>query len=159
VPGGAGGGAQAGVYRSDDGGATWTAVNTGLAGLSTSLRILLTIHNDASNNVVYADVIASNGTLSGVFRSTNQGGSWTSLGVPSPSIYPGAQGFFHGAFAADPVNPNVVFISGDTQSSPFPNANGCNAFSGTLFRWTGTAWELAVCNGANATHRMPTPGL
>jgi hypothetical protein len=151
VPGGAGGGAQAGVYRSDDGGATWTAVNTGLAGLSTSLRILLTIHNDASNNVVYADVIASNGTLSGVFRSTNQGGSWTSLGVPSPSIYPGAQGFFHGAFAADPVNPNVVFISGDTQSGPFPNANGCHAFSGTLFRWTGTAWELAVCNGANAT--------
>jgi hypothetical protein len=151
VPGGAGGGAQAGVYRSDDGGVTWTAVNTGLAGLSTSLRILLAVHNDGSNNVVYADVIASNGTLSGVFRSTNQGGSWTSLGVPSPSIYPGAQGFFHGAFAADPVNPNVVFISGDTQSSPFPNANGCNAFSGTLFRWTGTAWELAVCNGANAT--------
>jgi len=151
VPGGAGGGAQAGVYRSIDGGVTWTPVNTGLIGLSTSLRILLSVHNDATNNVVYADVIASNGTLSGVFRSTNQGGNWTPLGVPSPNIYPGAQGFFHGAFAADPTNPNVVFISGDTQASPFPNTNGCNAFSGTLFRWTGAAWELGVCNGANAT--------
>jgi hypothetical protein len=152
VPGGAGGGAQAGVYRSDDGGVTWMAVNNGLAGLSTSLRILLSVHNDASNNVVYADVIASNGTLSGVFRSTNQGGSWTSLGLPPINIYPGAQGFFHGAIAADPSDPNVVFISGDRQDSPFPNANGCNAFSGTLFRWAGT-WESteAVCNGANHT--------
>jgi hypothetical protein len=88
------------------------------------------------NNVVYADVIASTGTLSGVFRSTNQGGSWTSLGVPSPSIYPGAQGFFHGAFAADPLNPNVVFISGD---------------AGPVFRHTGIVWEQVVFNGANGT--------
>jgi len=67
---------------------TWTAFNTGLTGLSTSLRILLAVHNDMTNNVVYADVINTGGTLSGVFSSTNQGGTWTSLGVPAPSIYP-----------------------------------------------------------------------
>jgi hypothetical protein len=115
---------------------TWTAVNTGLSGLATSLRILLTIHNSGVNNVVYADVIATNGTLSGVFRSTNQGGIWASLGVPSPSIYPGGQGFFHGAFAADPSNPNVVFISGDR---------------GPVFRHTGIVWEEVVFLGAHGT--------
>jgi hypothetical protein len=74
--------------------------------------------------------------LSGVFRSTNQGASWTSLGVPSPSIYPGRQGFFHGAIAADPLNPNVVFIAGD---------------AGPAFRHTGIVWEQVVFNGANGT--------
>ncbi len=93
VPAGSGAGAAAGVYRSDDGGVTWTQVNNGLSGLSTSRRILLTIHNSTGNNVVYAGVINSSGALSGVFRSTDQGGTWTSLGVPSPSIYPGFQGF------------------------------------------------------------------
>jgi hypothetical protein len=147
VPASAGGGALAGVYRSDNGGLTWTAVNTGLSGHGTSLRILLTVHNDAVNNVVYAGVIAADGTLSGVFRSTNQGGSWTSLGVPLPPIFPGMQGSSNGAIAADPSNPNVVFIAGDRQDSPFPNPN----FSANVFRHTGAAWENVVCNGANGT--------
>ena len=157
VPGGAGGGALAGVYRSVDGGVTWTAVNTGLSGLATSLRILLAVHSGSAfgDNAVYADVIAADGTLSGVFRSANQGGSWTSLGVPSPLVYPGKQGATNGALAADPSNANVVFISGDRQDGPFPNANGCSTFFANVFRWTGTAWENAVCNGANKTAPHP----
>ena len=158
VPEAFGGGAAAGVYRSVDGGVTWTQVNTGLTGLSNSARILLAVHNDASNNVVYADIINASGTLNGVFRSTNQGGSWTSLGVPSPSIYPGGQGeFWHGALAADPTNPNVVFIAGDRQAGPFTptNVNGCHSFTANTFRWTGTAWENVVCSGAQGTSPHP----
>jgi len=155
VPEAFGGGAAAGVYRSTDGGATWTQVNTGLTGLADSLRILLSVHNDATNNVVYADIINTGGTLNGVFRSTNQGGSWTSLGVPSPSIYPGGQGIVHGALAADPTSPTVVFIAGDRQNSPFPNVNGCSSFTANTFRWTGTAWENVVCSGAQGTSPHP----
>jgi hypothetical protein len=155
VPQAFGGGAQAGVYRSTDGGVTWTAANTGLAGLATSLRILLSVHNDASNNVVYAAIIANDRSLSGVFRSTNQGATWTSLGVPAPPIFPGGQGNIHGALAADPVDPNVVFIAGDRQDGPFPNQNGCNHFSANVFRYTGTIWENIVCGGANGTSPHP----
>src|SRR6266436_5720715 len=61
VPASFGGGPAAGVYRSDDGGLTWTAASTGVTGLATSFRILLSVHNDATNNVVYAAVIADNG--------------------------------------------------------------------------------------------------
>ena len=87
VPGGAGGGMLAGVYRSDDGGVTWTAVNAGLSGLETSFRILLTVHSGSAfgANAVYAAVLAGDRTLSGVFRSANQGGSW-SPEVPLPEI-------------------------------------------------------------------------
>jgi hypothetical protein len=141
-----------GIFRSDDGGLTWTPVNTGLTGLGAASRILLSVHNSAGNNVVYAALIGSQ--LNGVFRTTDQGGSWTAMGVPSPTIHPGGQGSIHGAIVAHPTDPNVVFISGDRQD--FPNPNGCNTFNANIFRGNaillpGNPWQNAVCNGANGT--------
>jgi hypothetical protein len=103
-----------GVYRSDDGGVTWTAVNGGLTGLDGSFRILLSVHNNTSRgtNAVYAAILSS-GSLEGVFRSDNFGARWTALGVPVPDIFPLTQTIFHGAVAADPTDPNVIFIAGD----------------------------------------------
>jgi hypothetical protein len=165
VPSQFGGGGNAGVYRSEDGGLTWTAVNTGLTGLNTSLRILLAVHNNStldtnaiSTNAIYAAIIsnagAANGHLQGVFRSDDGGGSWTSMGVPSPEIFPGGQGRIHGAIVAHPTDPNVVFIAGDRQN--FPNPNGCSNFSANVFRGDaallpGNPWQNVVCNGANGT--------
>jgi len=156
-----------GVYRSIDGGVTWTPVNTGLTGIATSFRILLTVHSGSAlgANAVYAAVM--NGTtLTGVFRSANQGGMWTSLDVPSPPIFPGRQVTNNGAIAADPSDATVVFIAGDRQDCPAttpvcgapfstPNANGCSAFNANVFRWSGTAWQNVVCAGANATAPHP----
>src|SRR5262249_36809030 len=151
-----------GVYKSTDGGLTWTAVNTGLTGLNTSGRILLAAHNNAllSTNAVYAMVIGSTGKLSGVFRSPDQGANWTSMSVPSPDLYPGSQGMLHGAIVADPTDANVVFIAGDRQASPFPNSNGCSHFSMSMFRGDalllpGNPWANVVCNGANGTSPHP----
>ncbi|MFL6674635.1 MAG: WD40/YVTN/BNR-like repeat-containing protein [Massilia sp.] len=144
--------AAAGVYRSDNAGVSWTAVNTGLAGLATSGKILLAVSR--TTGVVYAMVIDTNGTLSGVFRSANGGVTWTAMGVPVPPLFPGAQGFFHGAVVADPVDPNVVYVSGDRQDLPFPNVNGCNNFSANIFRGDASLaspWQNVVCNGAQGT--------
>jgi hypothetical protein len=144
-----------GVFRTDDGGLSWIAVNNGL-NLGTSLRILLSVHNSIGPNVVYAAIISSaSRQLTGVFRSTNLGDTWLAMGVPSPPIHPGGQGSIHGAIAADPVNPNVVFIAGDRQDSPFPNSNGCTMFTGNTFRGDasllpGNPWQSVDCNGANA---------
>src|SRR5262245_21430300 len=145
------------VYTSTDGGVSWAPLNTGLAGLATSLRILLSVHSSLSTNAVYAMVIDTSGHLQGVFRSENHG-AWVSMSLPPSDIFPGGQGILHGAIGADPSDPHVVFISGDTQSAPFPNVNGCNAFSASVFRGTafdsptpGATWDLRVCNGASGT--------
>jgi hypothetical protein len=145
-------GAPAGVFRSDNAGLSWTRVNTGLSGLDTSLRVLLSVGRHTG--VVYAMVIDTAGVAAGVFRSANGGATWTALGVPSPSIHPGRQGFYHGAIAADPVNPHVVYVSGDRQDVPFPNVNGCNNFSANTFRGDASLaspWQLVVCNGAQGS--------
>jgi hypothetical protein len=151
-----------GVYRSDDGGVTWTAANSGLTGLDTALRILLSVHNNDKlhTNAIYAAIISNagdaRGHLQGVFRSGDGGESWTALGVPEPEIFPGGQGNVHGAILAHPTDPNVVFIGGDRQDGPFPNANGCTTFSANIFRGDaaqlpGNPWQSVVCNGAHGT--------
>jgi hypothetical protein len=141
------------IYISNDSGASWTLDNgSGYSPLANS-RVLLSVHNDATNDDVYAMAInLSNGTLSNVFRSANQGGNWTALGVPAPPIFPGTQGGLHGAILADQTDPNSVWISGDRQNSPFPNVNGANNFSANVFQFTATGgWQNRVMNGANGT--------
>jgi hypothetical protein len=140
----------AGVYESTDGGQNWTATTTlPDPNLSSTLRILLSV--SATTGSLYAMDITSSGTLGGVFRSPDQGVTWAPMGVPSPPIFPGAQGIVHGAIVADPSNANVVFVSGDRQDSPFPNVNGATNFTGNIFRGvfsaSGTTWQNVVDNG------------
>jgi hypothetical protein len=149
---------QPGVYRSDDGGLTWTLAVHGLTGLHGSARILLSVHADASTNAVYAMVIESSGlTLSGVFRSQDQGANWETLGTPPEAIFNKSQGDIHGAIAADPNDPNGFFIAGDGEpiTATFPDPEGATSFTAIIWHGayssTGTTWQVAVDNGANGT--------
>ena len=56
-----------GVYKSVNGGASWTAVNAGL----TNTTVLALAINPSAPATLYA------GTFGGVFKSTDGGGSWT----------------------------------------------------------------------------------
>ena len=136
-----------GVFRSDDGGVNWVPANlpTGWSGS----RIRLAVGREG---VVYAATMGSQ--LSNVFRSTNQGGAWTSMGVPSPTIHPGNQAGNNFSIAANPGDTNNVFIGGDRQAGPndgVPFANGCTGYTGNHFRGifgTPTTWDSLDCNGA-----------
>ena len=67
-----------GVYKSTDGGASWTAVNTGIT--STVINALAISPNYATDGTVYA------GSVDGVYKSTNGGVSWNSVNAGIPNI-------------------------------------------------------------------------
>jgi photosystem II stability/assembly factor-like uncharacterized protein len=97
------GGPGSGLYRSTDGGATWTQLRgRGLPG-GTLGRIGLSV-SGADSNRVYAIIEAERG---GVYRSDNGGDSWQFLtgdhNLTQRSWY------FHHIFA-DTKNPDVVYV-------------------------------------------------
>ncbi len=104
------GGPESAIYKSTDGGDSWTRLRAGLPPGDLG-RIGLSI-SPANTNVVYATVEAS-GTSSGIFRSNDRGATWERT---SPSI---AQGMYYGQIVADPQDvdrvyiPNVVFQVSD----------------------------------------------
>lgn len=95
------GGPESAIYKSTDGGNTWTKLRSGLPPGDLG-RIGLSI-SPANSNVVYATVEAS-GNLSGVFRSNDRGATWERT---SPSI---AQGMYYGQIVADPKNVDRIYI-------------------------------------------------
>jgi hypothetical protein len=120
-------------------------VNTRLTGVDGSLRILLAVRNNAlrGTNAVYAAILA--GDLVGVFRSDNLGATWTALGVPSAPLFPSGQSRFQGAIAADPADPNVVFIAGDFSA----------IWRGDASLLPGSPWTPVGSDGAHGTGPHP----
>ncbi len=104
------GGPESALYKSTDGGNTWTKLKSGLPPGDLG-RIGIAV-SPVDTNVVYATVEAS-GNLSGIFRSKDRGATWEKM---SPNI---AQAMYYGNIITDPKDvdrlyiPNVVFQVSD----------------------------------------------
>lgn len=104
------GGPESAMYKSTDGGNTWTKLRSGLPPGDLG-RIGIDV-SPVNTNVVYATVEAS-GNLSGIFRSKDRGATWEKM---SPNI---AQAMYYGQIIADPKDvdrvyiPNVIFQVSD----------------------------------------------
>ncbi len=95
------------ILRSDDLGATWVDISAGISNLSgnTAMRIAV-----GPGSVLFTAIVNS-GVINGVYRSADLGTTWTAMDVPA--VHPGGQGSTNTALVADPVNANVVYLSGD----------------------------------------------
>ena len=111
--------ASGGVFKSTDGGGSWSEIS---AGLSTfDIRTL------AMNRTQAATVYA--GGSSGVFKTTDGGATWNATGLTSTT----------GSLVADFLNPNLVYAqTGRPQ--------GCNSDEALLYRSTdgGANWSNTV---------------
>jgi len=112
------GGPESAIYRSTDGGNTWTKLRSGLPPGDLG-RIGLAV-SPVNTNVVYATVEAS-GNLSGIFRSNDRGATWEKT---SSNI---AQAMYYANIIPDPKNvdriyiPNVIFqVSDDAGKTQRP---------------------------------------
>ncbi|MBM3321176.1 MAG: T9SS type A sorting domain-containing protein [Candidatus Eisenbacteria bacterium] len=105
------GGPGSGIWRSHDGGDTWTLLTSGLPSAGPSVgRIGLSV-SASSPNVVYAiyDIV---GEGARVYKTTNGGNSWTRTNDSAVSHIHSSFGWYFGQIRVDPSDPNRVFAHG-----------------------------------------------
>src|SRR6185503_18979251 len=107
------GGIGSGVYRSVNGGTTWTRLGGGLPAPSPTVgRIGLAVA-PSNPSRVYAIVIQTNGSFQGFYISDDGGDSWTK--APNSSTLSQSQstyGWWFGRVWVDPANADRVFVAG-----------------------------------------------
>jgi photosystem II stability/assembly factor-like uncharacterized protein len=103
-----------GVYKSVNGGSTWSLLSTAPNGVAAG-RIAIAV-SKANSNVVYVTASGTGqtgstgfGTLYKIVRSDNGGTTFTALTAPN---YMGSQGWYDTYVIADPSNAAVVYVAG-----------------------------------------------
>ncbi len=95
-----GGGPESAIYRSNDAGATWTRLRSGLPSEDLG-RVGFALSADPT--ILYATVEAAN-SASGIYCTTDGGATWQKRGDFV------AQGMYYGQIVADPKNPDRVVV-------------------------------------------------
>jgi photosystem II stability/assembly factor-like uncharacterized protein len=102
------GGPGSGIYKTTDGGATWTNISHG-QGLPTGSfgRVGIAVA-PSSPNVVYALIQADyQGQAGGLFRSDNAGQSWSLI---NNSMDITQRAFYYSNVYVDPKDPNTIYL-------------------------------------------------
>ncbi|MDX2241128.1 MAG: FG-GAP-like repeat-containing protein [Leptolyngbyaceae cyanobacterium bins.302] len=184
-----------GVFYSNNLGESWNDITQGILNLNpaafneTTVKVKLAVgyystQPAGQQTVVYVGIVNTvkdadgnnKQRLTGVYRSSNFGATWTQMDLPStqepkalkedvepdrltsPGIHPGGQGDTHFSIGADPRNPNIVYVGGDRQPGPIDGTSttGAQVWSGHLFQGdasnpAGQQWTPITNKFANST--------
>jgi photosystem II stability/assembly factor-like uncharacterized protein len=99
-------GPQSGVYRSSDGGATWSRLANGLPSGPDVGRIGLAVATSRPDTI-YALVLSGGGGLFGVYRSDDAGDSWAAVNT---SLELGGFSYYFGNIRVDPSDSETVYV-------------------------------------------------
>ena len=97
-----------GIYKSIDGGDTWTKLGGGLPSGTNHQRVEIACAPSDVNRVYAMFQHASTYQCEGFYRSDDAGSTWTKLTTPSL----GSQCWYNMVAAVDPSEPNKVFAAG-----------------------------------------------
>jgi photosystem II stability/assembly factor-like uncharacterized protein len=97
-----------GIHKTTDDGANWTKMTNGLP-VAGFRRINLAI-SFSDSNVVYASFVSTDGSLYGMYKTTDGGSSWFDL--PNTPNYLRNQGWYDNCVIVDPTDANICYAGG-----------------------------------------------
>lgn len=113
------------IYRSTDGGTTWSQLGGGLPGDQLCKITLALAPSDPS--IIYAGIIGSDEQLMDIYKTSNGGDTWNPLNCTAQLNL--SQDFWYGGVRVDPNDANKVFWIGFTSSRSTDGGNTWNDFA------------------------------
>jgi hypothetical protein len=143
-----------GIYKSSNGGTTWAAVR---GGNTSSYSYFTDVAVTSDSGIVYA-TLSSDGPTKGIWRSTNQGVSWTHISTP---LF-GDSLCNRVVIGINPSNQKELYFLGNTNGLGMPDTNFVGDIEwNVLWRYTylsgdgsgaGGMWEDLTMNLPNSEH-------
>ncbi|MBI5425843.1 MAG: hypothetical protein HZA32_17335 [Opitutae bacterium] len=140
-------GNRGGIYKSTDGGATWSQLSVGFtppAGSFSDTGFFYNVQVSAGSSTrVYATYAAKTAAARGVLRSTNSGTSWTLVSESDPNVTLDYQGVFRPAILgvwAESSSNDHVFVTGDVASN-YKSADSAVSFRSFTSSVSGGAYR------------------
>ena len=135
------GGVGSGVYRSTDGGDTWSRLTNGLPAASKDIGRIGIALSPSTPSRVYAIVISTNGSFQGFYRSNDSGDSWTKLTASGLSGSQSSYGWWFGRIWVDPANKDRVFVAGVSLELSTDGGNSFGISSGVHADQHAMVWD------------------